>query len=89
MTQTPNADAATKAFSEIPALLEAAPALVTRGRFLDCDGRLGPMEQPFFVMAGLGHFPMSENPEQFRRYIAPVLAEITKVKTSPKQGVHA
>ena len=41
------------------------------------------------VMAELGHFPMSENPEQFRRYIAPVLAEITKAKTSPKQGVHA
>jgi pimeloyl-ACP methyl ester carboxylesterase len=46
------------------------------------------------VMAELGHFPMSENPEQFRRYIAPVLAEITKAEimkaeTSPKQGVHA
>ena len=46
------------------------------------------------VMAELGHFPMSENPEQFRRYIAPVLAEITKAeitnaKTSSKQGVHA
>lgn len=28
------------------------------------------------IMAGLGHFPMSENPEQFRRYILPVLDEI-------------
>ncbi len=28
------------------------------------------------VMEELGHFPMSENPEQFRRYIAPVLSEI-------------
>jgi pimeloyl-ACP methyl ester carboxylesterase len=28
------------------------------------------------VMERLGHFPMSENPEQFRRYIAPVLANI-------------
>jgi len=27
-------------------------------------------------MEQLGHFPMSENPEQFRRYIAPVLKEI-------------
>ena len=27
-------------------------------------------------MKGLGHFPMSEDPVQFRRYIAPVLAEI-------------
>ncbi len=28
------------------------------------------------VMEALGHFPMSENPEQFRRYILPVLDEI-------------
>jgi pimeloyl-ACP methyl ester carboxylesterase len=28
------------------------------------------------VMRELGHFPMSENPEQFRRYILPVLDEI-------------
>ena len=27
-------------------------------------------------MEGLGHFPMSEHPEQFRRYILPVLDEI-------------
>jgi pimeloyl-ACP methyl ester carboxylesterase len=28
------------------------------------------------VMEKLGHFPMSENPEQFRRYILPVLEQI-------------
>jgi pimeloyl-ACP methyl ester carboxylesterase len=28
------------------------------------------------IMKELGHFPMSENPEQFRRYILPVLDEI-------------
>ena len=28
------------------------------------------------VMRELGHFPMSENPEQFRRYILPVLERI-------------
>jgi pimeloyl-ACP methyl ester carboxylesterase len=28
------------------------------------------------VMEKLGHFPMSENPEQFRRYIVPVLEKI-------------
>jgi pimeloyl-ACP methyl ester carboxylesterase len=28
------------------------------------------------VMEALGHFPMSENPAQFRRYIAPVLDDI-------------
>jgi pimeloyl-ACP methyl ester carboxylesterase len=30
------------------------------------------------VMKELGHFPMSENPEQFRRYILPVLDEIRR-----------
>jgi len=28
------------------------------------------------VMKELGHFPMSENPEQFRKYILPVLTEV-------------
>ena len=27
-------------------------------------------------MDALGHFPMAENPDQFRRYLLPVLAEI-------------
>jgi hypothetical protein len=32
---------------------------------------------------------MSENPEQFRRYIAPVLAEILKAQVLPKQVARA
>jgi pimeloyl-ACP methyl ester carboxylesterase len=28
------------------------------------------------IMEQLGHFPMSENPEQFRRYISPVLDQV-------------
>jgi pimeloyl-ACP methyl ester carboxylesterase len=32
------------------------------------------------VMEQLGHFPMSENPAQFRRYIAPVLDQIQQQK---------
>jgi pimeloyl-ACP methyl ester carboxylesterase len=31
------------------------------------------------VMEQLGHFPMSENPDQFRRYILPVLEKIRKL----------
>ena len=56
MTQAPDkADAAViKAFSAIPALLEATPALLSRGRHLDCDCRLGPIEQPFFVAIRAG-----------------------------------
>jgi pimeloyl-ACP methyl ester carboxylesterase len=38
------------------------------------------------TMKGMGHFPMSENPERFKEYILPVLQEIkqrrvTAVKT--------
>jgi hypothetical protein len=39
-------------------------------------------------MEQLGHFPMSENPEQFRRYISPVLGEILKQSMQTKQGVN-
>jgi pimeloyl-ACP methyl ester carboxylesterase len=42
------------------------------------------------IMEQLGHFPMSENPGQFRKYIAPVLGDILETSTlSRKQGVHA
>ena len=30
------------------------------------------------VMKELGHFPMSENPEQFKKYITPVLQAISR-----------
>ena len=30
----------------------------------------------FTVMEGLGHYPMCENPEQFRRYLIPILERI-------------
>jgi pimeloyl-ACP methyl ester carboxylesterase len=40
------------------------------------------------IMEQLGHFPMSENPEQFRRYISPVLGEILKQSMQTgQQGV--
>jgi pimeloyl-ACP methyl ester carboxylesterase len=41
------------------------------------------------IMEQLGHFPMSENPEQFRRYIAPVLGEILTQSVPTRQGVQA
>ena len=40
------------------------------------------------LMEQLGHFPMSENPQQFRRYIAPVLSQILGQTTFDKQGEH-
>lgn len=46
--------AVTKAFAAIPALLEQAPALIIRGRFLDCDCLLGPTGQPFHASIRAG-----------------------------------
>ena len=36
-----------QAFAGIPALLDQTPALIARGRFLDCECLLGPTEDPF------------------------------------------
>lgn len=49
MTSPSNAsDAAVfEAFAGIPALLDQTPALILRGRTLDCECLLGPMDQPF------------------------------------------
>jgi len=51
MTPSPDAsDAAViEAFAGIPGLLEQAPALVERGRALDCECLLGPVDHPFHV----------------------------------------
>jgi hypothetical protein len=51
MISTTNAtDAAViQAFAGIPALLDQTPALIARGRFLDCECLLGPTGHPFHV----------------------------------------
>ena len=50
MTPSPNAtDAVIMAFAGIPALLDRAPALILRGRALDCECLLGPLDHPFHV----------------------------------------
>ena len=48
------ADAVTTAFADIPALLEQTPALIARGRFLDCECRLGPTGHPFHASIRAG-----------------------------------
>jgi hypothetical protein len=53
LSDAPDA-AVIKAFAEIPALLERTPALITRGRFLDCECLIGPMEHPFHVTIQVG-----------------------------------
>src|SRR3954447_3352522 len=56
MSPVPDAtDAAViTAFVDIPALLERTPALIARGRFLDCECRLGPLDRPFHVSIRAG-----------------------------------
>jgi hypothetical protein len=46
--------AAVKAFATIPALLEQMPALILRGRFLDCECLLGPVGEPFHASIRAG-----------------------------------
>ena len=41
--------AVTAAFAHIPVLLDQMPALIVRGRFLDCECLLGPLGHPFHV----------------------------------------
>jgi hypothetical protein len=51
MISTLNAtDAAViRAFAGIPALLDQAPGLIARGRFLDCECLLGPANHAFHI----------------------------------------
>jgi hypothetical protein len=46
--------ALTRAFADIPALLEQLPALIARGRLLDCDCLLGPAAHPFHASIRAG-----------------------------------
>jgi hypothetical protein len=41
------------------------------------------------IMKGLGHFPMSENPDEFLKYLLPVLDRIGRgqVARRPKRGI--
>jgi hypothetical protein len=43
-----------QAFAGIPALLDQTPALVVRGRFLDCECLLGPASHPFHASIRAG-----------------------------------
>jgi len=93
MTQASDLPALFQSFSAIPALLDAVPALVTRGRFLDCDCRLGFIDQPFFASIRTGRiveftatpalmrswqFSYRATPEAWHQYWQPM----------PKPGFH-
>jgi hypothetical protein len=95
MTPLPHAaDAAViKAFTEIPALLERTPDLITRGRFLDCECRLGPIGRPFHASIRAGRIvDLTPAPVLMRSwrfsYCATPVAWTEYWQAAPKPGWH-
>jgi hypothetical protein len=95
MTPSPNAtDAAViAAFAKIPALLDRAPALVLRGRTLDCECLLGPMGHPFHVSIQGGRIvDLTPAPVLMRSwrfsYCASSVAWAEYWKPAPRPGWH-
>jgi hypothetical protein len=95
MSPVPDAtDAAlTAAFVDIPALLERTPALIARGRFLDCECRLGPLDQPFHVSIRAGRIvELTPAPVLMRSwrfsYRASAAAWAEHWKPAPRPGWH-
>jgi len=86
-------DALLMTFAAIPDWLEATPALVSRGRFLDCDCRLGSIDMPFFVSIRAGRIvEMTAQPMLMRSwrfsYRASPAAWDEFWKPMPKPGWH-
>jgi hypothetical protein len=86
-------EALLKTFSALPELLEATPALIARGRSLDCDCRLGLIENPFFVSIHTGRiFEMTAQPAVMRSwrfsYRATPSAWTEYWKPMPRPGWH-
>jgi hypothetical protein len=86
-------EALLKTFSALPELLEATPALVVRGRSLDCDCRLGLIEKPFFVSIRAGGIvEMTAQPALMRSwrfsYRATPSAWTEYWKPMPRPGWH-
>jgi len=94
MTPSPNAtDAVIMAFAGIPALLDRAPALILRGRALDCECLLGPLDHPFHVSIRGGRIvDMAPAPVLMRSwrfsYRASPIAWAEYWKPAPRPGWH-
>ncbi len=93
MTQASDSSALVQTFAKIPGWLDATPALVTRGRFLDCDCRLGPIDQPFFASIRAGRIvEFTAQPELMRSwrfsYRATPQAWHEYWQPMPKAGFH-
>jgi hypothetical protein len=94
MTPSPNAtDAVIMAFAGIPALLDRAPALILRGRALDCECLLGPLDHPFHVSIRGGRIvDLAPAPVLMRfwrfSYRASPIAWAEYWKPAPRPGWH-
>jgi hypothetical protein len=95
MTPAPNAtDAAIiRAFAGIPTLLERVPALMLRGRMLDCECLLGPIDHPFHASIRGGRIvDLTPAPVLMRSwrfsYRASAVAWTEYWKPVPKPGWH-
>jgi hypothetical protein len=81
------------AFAGIPALLDQMPALVARGRFLDCECLLGPVGHPFHVSIRQGRIvdltpsPVLMRPWRFA-YRASAAAFAAYWQPAPRPGFH-
>jgi hypothetical protein len=85
--------AITKAFAGIPALLDQAPALIARGRFLDCECLLGPLGHPFHASIRQGRIvDLTPSPVLMRSwrfsYCASVAAWAEHWQPAPRPGFH-
>ncbi|QPF85863.1 hypothetical protein IC762_06040 [Bradyrhizobium genosp. L] len=94
MTPSPAAtdDAVMKAFAGLPALLDRAPALVRRGKLLDCDCLIGPIDRPFHLTIRAGRIVELAPPRLMRSwrfaYRATPQAWTAYWQAEPKPGWH-
>jgi hypothetical protein len=80
-------------FAAIPAMLDRAPALIMRGRFLDCECLLGPNVQPFHASIRAGRIvDLAPAPVLMRSwrfsYRATPLAWAEHWREAPRPGFH-
>jgi len=89
----PTDAAVVAAFAGIPALLEQTPALIARGRFLDCECLLGPANHAFHASIRQGRIvDLTPAPVLMRSwrfsYRASVVAWTEYWQSAPRPGFH-
>jgi hypothetical protein len=82
-----------QAFAGIPALLDQTPALIARGRFLDCECLLGPIGHPFHASIRQGRIvDLTPAPVLMRSwrfsYRASLAAWAEHWQVAPRPGSH-